>query len=71
MLWSVTPPLLHDLTNGTNVAHYSPSSARPDSTFLNFSAQQSPQHRGETLKSDYYSQVTLDLGLKLLSTGDQ
>lgn len=55
-------PLLYDLTNCTNVARYSPSSIRPDSTFPNFSAQQCLQQRGETLKTDYYSQVTRDLG---------
>lgn len=54
-------PLLSDLTNCTNVPHYLPSTVRPDFTFPNYSAQQSPQQQGQTLKSDYYSQVTWDL----------
>lgn len=55
-------PLLTGLTNCSIFAHYSPSSVRPDSTFPNFSGQQCPQQQGETLKSDYHSQVTWDLG---------
>lgn len=70
--WGVTchgqlpQPFLSDL-NCANVAHYSPSSVRPDSNFPNFSAQQSLQWQGETLKSDYYSQVTWDLVVAWLS----